>query len=305
MNKQNIKGFDVYTIATRDGLTRASFVPERGGVGTSIVMPGREGPRELLFHYPHLWDPRAKDLPGGWPFCFPICGRLQRQAAVGSYYYDGRTYELPIHGFAWSKPWRVMDAGDDYLEMELRDDEQTRLVYPFHFTVQLRYEIAHQRLFCRQTYTNHGDRPLPYYAGFHPYFATPAPDQGKNQVILNLHANRRMRYNQQLTDIVGELPLLAMPSKITNPELHEQLMQLGEDKELHLIYPNHDVIGMAAEGIEDPNLFPYLQVYSPADQPFVCVEPWMAYPNALNSVSGVRWLAPAQSEHGLLRLWLE
>lgn len=305
MPKQNIKGFEAYTIATHDGSTSATFVPERGGVGTSMIMPGRQGPRELLFHYPHLWDRQAKDLPGGWPFCFPICGRLQRQGVIGSYYYDGRLYELPIHGFAWNKPWRVTEAGEDYLEMELRDDEETRAVYPFHFTVQLRYEIAHARLFCRQTYTNHGDRPLPYYAGFHPYFLTPASEQGKNHVILNFHPRRRLRYNQQLTDLVGEQPLLPLPSPVTHPELHEQLMQLGEDKELHLIYPDRDVIVMAAEGVEDPNLFPYVQVYSPADQPFVCVEPWMAYPNAMNSVSGVRWLAPAQSEHGLLRLWLE
>ena len=96
-----------------------------------------------------------------------------------------------------------------------------------------------------------------------------------------------------------------MPTSVTNPEIQEQLTQLGEDKEIHLSFPNKDVINMVAEGVEDRDLFPYLQIYTPEDKPFVCLEPWMGFPNALNSVSGARWLAPGQSEHGILRLWLE
>lgn len=305
VNRQTIAGFETYTIASNNGLTQATFVPERGGVGSSIIMPGRNGPRELLFHYPHLWDRQTKDLPGGWPFCFPICGRLERQGLLNNYYYDGHLYELSIHGFAWQKPWTVSDAGSDHLLLTLRDDEQTRAVYPFHFTVELLYEIADKRLFCRQTYTNHGDRPMPYYAGFHPYFLTPPPGSGKDRVVVNFHPQRRLRYNQHLTDLTGVQPLFSLPASAANPEIHEQLLQLGEDKELHLSFSDQDVINMAAEGVEDANLFPYVQIYSPADQPFICLEPWMAYPNALNSVAGVRWLAPGQSEHGILRLWLD
>lgn len=292
-----VAGLETITITSKDGLTRATFVPDKGGVGTSIVMPGRQGPRELLF--------QATDFPGGWPFCFPICGRLERQGQLNRYYYDGHSYELPIHGFASRKPWLVSDAGQNHLLLVLRDDEQTRAVYPFHFTVELLYEITERHLFCRQTYTNHGETPMPYYAGFHPYFLTPPPGQGKNRVILNFNPHRRLRYNQQLTDLVGQQPLFSLPAAADNPEIHEQLLQLGEDKEIHLSYPDQDVITLVADGVEDPNLFPYVQIYSPLDQPFICVEPWMAYPNALNSVAGVRWLAPGQSEHGVMRLWLE
>jgi galactose mutarotase-like enzyme len=286
-----------YTITSKDGLTQATFIPERGGSGSSMVMPGEQGPRELLFF--------DKDRFSGWPFCFPVCGRLERQGRLNSYYYDGHEYELPIHGFAKNKPWTVIDSDSEHLLLELRDDEETRRVYPFHFTVQLHYEIANRRLTCRQTYINHGDRPMPYYAGFHPYFLTPPPAQGKAQVMLNFAARRRLRYNQNLTEIVGEQSLFNVPVSVANPEIHEQLMQLGEDKTVHLRYPGKDVLSMAAEGVEDINLFSYLQLYSPPDQPFICTEPWMGVPNSLNSVAGVRWLAPGASEHGVLRLWLE
>ena len=170
VQKQMIGGFETYTIVSPDGSTQATFVPERGGVGTSFVMPGHQGPRELLFHYKHLWDRNSKEFPGGWPFCFPVCGRLERQGQLNAYYYDGHVYELPIHGFAAHKIWEVSEAGKHHLLLVLKDDEQTRSVYPFHFTVELHYEIAHRRLFCRQTYTNHGDQPCLIMQGFIPTF---------------------------------------------------------------------------------------------------------------------------------------
>ncbi|MBS0350343.1 MAG: aldose epimerase [Proteobacteria bacterium] len=274
-------------------------------MAASIVMPGKAGARELLFVPDHLWDRTSKELPGGWMYCFPNCGRLERQGKSNLYYYDGHVYELPLHGFAWTKAWTVVEVKHNSLLLRLRDDQQTRLAYPFHFTLEYLYEITDRTLFCRQTYINHGDRPMPYNAGFHPYFSTPEPGGAKNHVILNFTPRRRLRYNQQLTDIVGELPLFPVPVSVGNPEINEQLFQIGEDKHIYLTYPNGDVINMAVEGVEDRDMFPYLQLYSPPDQPFVCVEPWMGYPNALNSVAGVRWLAPGQKEHGALRLWLE
>lgn len=294
----------IYTITAQDNETKATFLPEKGGMCVSLVAPGKQGPRELLFQYPHLWDMHSRELPGAWFFCFPICGRLERQGIRNAYLYNGKLFELPMHGFARYKSWKVTDAGNHYIHLTLRDDEETRQHYPFHFTVELHYEIAHRRLFCRQTYTNHGENRMPYYAGFHPYFLTPE-DVRKKEVILNFSPRRRFRYNPQLTDLVGEQPLFNLPTSIANPEIHEQLTELGEDKEIHLEYPGGDLIQMAAEGVEDHHLFPYVQLFSPPNMPFICVEPWMGFPNAMNTMQGVRWLDPLQSEHGICRLWME
>ncbi len=287
---------EIYTIASQDSLTRVAFNPDRGGAVTSIIMPGKTGPRELLFQSTEL-------LP--WPFCFPVCGRLEYQGQLNRYCYDGHIYELPIHGFASHSSWQVKSASNNHLCLALRDDEKTWAMYPFHFNVELWYEVSRRTLICRQLYTNHGDRPMPYYAGFHPYFSTPPPQNGKNQVIINFQAARHLLYNESLTDIIGEQELLALPASATDPRIHEQLSQLGENHALSLRYPDGDVIHMMAEGVEDENLFSYVQIYSPADQAFICIEPWMGFPNALNKGEGVRWLAPNQTEHGVLRIWLE
>ena len=59
-----------FTIATPDGRTQASFVPERGGVVSSFIV---EGGRELLFQHNFFWD---KDHGSSIPLVVIIYGIL-------------------------------------------------------------------------------------------------------------------------------------------------------------------------------------------------------------------------------------
>lgn len=300
-----INGFDVYTITSADNNTKASFVPEKGGVGSSITMPDRNQERELLFRHLHFWERNNPNLPGGWPFLFPVCARLERHNVVGDYLYDGKIYNLPIHGFAPYLPWEVSAHTTDTLTMKLCATPKTLAMYPFNFCVELTYKAANKIFTCAQRYTNTGEKPLPYYAGFHPYFLTPSAINGKEKVRVDFKATRHFKCNEKLTDLVGDQELLALPASIADPKINEQLSLLGENKITTLSYPDGLKINMKAAGVEDPNLFNYLQLYTQLEEPFICLEPWMAFPNALNTIQGVRWLKPNQSEHGILKLWIE
>lgn len=293
------------TIASRDGGTRASFIPEKGGVGSSIIMPFNKGERELLFLHDFFWNDEIKDLPGGWPFLFPICARIERDGVAGNYLYDAHLYNLPIHGVSWWLPWEVTSNAPDSLVLTLRDNKQTFQHYPFYFKVELHYLISDGSLTCVQRYTNTGDRPMPYYAGFHPYFLTSTLDADKAQVMINYHPKRRFLYNERLTDVIGEQELFNLPASVADPEVNEQLVELGDDKTITLSFPDGFKLKMLVTGIEDQYLFRFVQLYTQPKQPFICVEPWMGMPNALNTVSGVRWLQPSESESGILHLWCE
>lgn len=295
----------VYTIASTDGSTTASFVPEKGGVGSSIIMSDRHQERELLFRHPHFWERNNSHIPGGWPFLFPVCARLERANIAGNYLYDGQIYNLPIHGFAPYLPWEVTAHTGDTLTMKLCATPKTLAIYPFNFCVELTYKAANKILTCAQRYTNTDEKPLPYYAGFHPYFLTPPATNGKEKVFVDFKATRRFKCNEKLTDLIGEQELLALPASIADPKINEQLSLLGKNKIITLSYPDGLKINMEADGVEDPNLFNYLQLYTQPTEPFICLEPWMSFPNALNTVQGVRWLKPNQSEHGILKLWIE
>lgn len=302
--QQTEHGVKTYTISTKDNSTSMTFLPERGGFGSSLIMPTKQGPREMLYQHDFFWDKEWDDFPGGWPFLFPVCARIGRDGEQGVYLYNGQRYNLKIHGFGWLKPWDVLDDADDMITMRLRYDEETLAIYPFKFEVILRYQVEDGRLMCHQTYTNHGDKPMPFYAGFHPYFLTPAPGEGKDDVMLDYKPVRRFKYNEPMTDLVGDQPLFDLPSSITNPDILEQLTLVDKDKLVKLHYPDGMSIHMEAQGHEDSNLFPYVQLYTMAEKPFFCAEPWMGFPNAINTVEGSHWLKPGESKSGLMRLWI-
>ena len=280
VQKKIIHATEVFTISSSDGSTHASLFPQRGGVGSSIIMPDGDKQRELLFLHEYFWQKELSDLPGGWPFLFPVCARVERNGSMGSYLFEGHIYQMPMHGFAWRSAWEVLeDQKPDELVMGLRDDGSTHSKYfPFSFEIKLFYKVTHGILTCEQVYTNLSDRSLPYYAGFHPYFLTPPPGQGKEQVILDYQPTHQYRYNERYTDLVGECELFQLPTAIVNPKINEQLTKVGTNKVVRLIYPDGFKLQIMAAGIEDSNLFSYIQLYTIPEKPFFCVEPWMSFP---------------------------
>lgn len=302
--KKTEHGVTTYTIHSKDASTSMTLLPERGGFGSSLIMPTKNGPREMLFQHDFFWDKEWNDFPGGWPFLFPVCARIGRDGTKGIYLYDGKQYELDIHGFGWHSAWDVVDEAEDSLTIRLRANEETLAMYPFNFDVVLRYHVDEASVTCEQTYTNRGETPMPYYAGFHPYLAMPEPGKGKDAVKLDYKPIRRFKYNEAMTDIVGEQPLFDLPTSITNPDILEQLTYLGEDKEVRLKLPEGLTIHINAEGLDDRNMFSYLQLYTMADKPFFCAEHWMSFPNSINTLNAVRWLTPGESESGFIKLWI-
>lgn len=292
-------GFDLYTISSADGSAQMTFVPERGGMATSLIFPGADGqPQEFLHCHDFVWDETIEDLAGGWPFVFPICARIARDGEPETYLYDGQRYHMKIHGFSWYLPWEVTKAErEDELVLTLRSNEETLKQYPFSFEVQLHYKISNNQLTCEQVYKNTGNKPMPFAAGFHPYFKVPMP---KDQVMLDYQPVRRFKYNETLTDLVGEQELFATPVSIADPAINENLTQIGENKLLKLNYPDGLSLHMQVISTDRPDLFSYVQLYHMPDKPFFCVEPWMSFPNAMNTVAGMQWLEAGEEVRATL-----
>jgi len=296
-------GIEVCRIEAADGSGEAELVPEWGAIVSSLQLKWRGAPRELLFQHAFFWDRESERTRGGLPFLFPICGRLERDGVAGAYLYDGCRHEMKIHGFSLRMPWTVTGQTASSLTATLRDTEATRASYPFRFEVALQFEVNAGALTIRQTYANTGDVPLPYYAGFHPYYLTPPSGQGKERVRIGYDMAAMYRCNARLTDVVERLPPAPMPAPVTDPLLHERLTAIGSDREIRLEFPDGMTLHARAEGVEDAGMFRFVQLYTMADKPFFCVEPWMAAPNTLNAVTGCRWVKPGEAEHGLLTVW--
>jgi galactose mutarotase-like enzyme len=302
MHPTRQNGFDVYTLATPDGSAQADVIPELGAAMSSLRLNGRE----LLYCQPWFWERTPERTRGGFPFLFPACGRLERQGQAETWYWKHRLYRMKIHGFAMRVPWTVTDAeGRQALTLELRDTPETRGQYPFAFHVRLVFRVEPGRLLVEQSYANTGEVEMPYSAGFHPYFLTPEPGQGKEKTRVRFQAIRRLLYNERLTDLVDEAPPPVLPTAVTDPAVQETLTVAGSDNTTRLDLPGGPTICMRAVGERDPAMFPYVQLYTMPDRPFYCIEPWTGHPNVLNSVWGARRLAPGAEERAVLRVWTE
>ena len=299
-------GYELREIQSPGGRLRMAFVPELGGMGVSLICETTQGVRELLWLHDDFWKEGSTQHYGGWPFLFPICARLERDGIPECYLYRGRRYQMPIHGFASRIPWRVEAEEEHSLRLMLRDNEETRRQFPFSFEVELDYRLLDEEVVCTQRYRNTGEQPMPYYAGFHPYFATPGSAEGKEACQVELHPTCRYVYNSRLTDTVDTVEAIKFPIPITEPGINEQLFRVrpGELRAV-LTLDEGRRITVEASGGADNGMFPFIQLFTRPELPFFCVEPWMGAPNTLNAVEGSRWLGPGEEEHGVLRVRVE
>lgn len=128
----------------------------------------------------HLRDAEGRELmtdadPAFWsgraPLLFPIVGRLMGD----KYRLDGKEYPLPQHGFARRQAFDLIEQAADRAVFRLADNDATRAVYPFAFTLDAAFTLTGPTLALDMTVTNSGDRDMPASFGFHPAFAWPLP----------------------------------------------------------------------------------------------------------------------------------
>lgn len=133
--------------------------------GAELTSLRDAGGRELMSDGdPAFWTGRA-------PLLFPIVGRLNGDV----YRYEGREYALPQHGFARRQAFTLFDSGPGRVVLRLADNDETRAVYPFAFTLDAEFVIEGATLAISVTVVNRGPRAMPASFGFHPAFAWPLP----------------------------------------------------------------------------------------------------------------------------------
>lgn len=236
-------------------------VAEHGAEITSIQLEGIE----------RMWDADLAFWGRTAPVLFPIVGALKDN----SYRYEGQTYLMGQHGFARDMDFTLTDQTEDKLEFTLFDNEETYEKYPFHFQLQIIYEVFQNQ--CRVTWKvkNMDDKTMYFQIGGHPAFACPC----EGGMIRDDYSVR-----------AGESPLLEVAflenGLLSNEkELHSNEFVLEEDTfardafilqnetigRLELVnhLSNQVKVRVSAD-------VPAWGIWSTADKkaPFVCLEPW-------------------------------
>jgi galactose mutarotase-like enzyme len=161
---------------TAPGGDQLRVVPERGGLLAGWRCGGVE---RLYFDAERFADP-AKSVRGGIPVLFPVCGNLpdgQLHLAQGD-------VAMPQHGFARDLPWTLEPLADGLgIRLQLSDNDATRAMYPFAFSLVLEYRLEPNALDIRAVVCHEPVRPepvspdsgrqappMPFAFGLHPYF---------------------------------------------------------------------------------------------------------------------------------------
>ena len=278
-------------IRSPDGSTSATIHPERGADVSSLIMPRDGRAVEWLYRRENFWTTIVD--AGGSPFLFPVCGRHRLPGKPGVYIWEGVEYTMPLHGFGMYRPWKIASVTDNQVTVTLVSDDQTRAMYPFDFSVSLEYRVEAGVFTCRHAVTNHGASSMPFASGFHPYFQLTENELVSCWVTGTFEAIGH--YNADFTAIAGWDPVGASVPAVEAARAN-QFIRLRSTDPVHITVGGKTIAVLHVSGSESDTPFSYIQFYRSGSDPFICVEPWMDLPNALNRLSGAVQLNPGETQ---------
>jgi galactose mutarotase-like enzyme len=267
------KQYKTYILSDEAAQSQIEVVPERGGIITRWRIQGQE----IFYMDEERYANPELTVRGGNPILFPICGNIQDN----TYTYNGKQYSLKQHGFARNLPWEVTDQVNQEdkasLTVVLASNKETKAVYPFEFKVAFTYEIQGNSLHIGQEYTNLSSEPMPFSAGFHPYFWV----QDKSQLEFEIPGNEyqdnitkeTQPYNGNFDFSRDEID--AAFTQISGQSA--KVVDKGRQLNLRLDYDN---------------MFSTLVFWTVKGKDFYCLEPWSAPRNAMNTGNNLTVLEP-------------
>lgn len=131
-------------------------------VGAELQSVKKDGIEYLWNGDPVYWKERS-------PLLFPYVGRFTE----GKYLLAGKEYEMNIHGFARKLPFQAVYREEDMITFELRDNEETFKEYPYHFILQVSYELKDNEIAVTYRVSNCSKDTMYFGIGGHPGFRVP------------------------------------------------------------------------------------------------------------------------------------
>jgi galactose mutarotase-like enzyme len=228
----------------------------------------------------YLWNGN----PAYWgkfsPVLFPVVGGLKNE----SYVFGNKSYQLPRHGFARDKYFKVEQISNTEAAFTLTDDAQTKEVYPFAFRLRLIYRLQQNSLSCTYEVYNPGNTGLLFSIGAHPAFAVPLVDKlVYGDYYLSFNQPEKLYRHKLINGLIDDrtIPVHLAGNKI---QLEESLFY--EDA---IVLKNLQSNQITLASNKSPhglhfrfNGFDFFGIWAAKDAPFVCLEPWCGIADGVN-----------------------
>jgi len=247
----------------------------------------------------YIWNGDPLFWPKHSPVLFPVIGALKD----GSYIYKGKTYQLPRHGFARDYEYNVEQMSDTEVLFTLASNEETLSVYPFEFSLGLRYKLVGDKLSCTYEVSNPGSKNLLFSVGAHPAFNVPLQDGvAYTDCYLEFEKDSELTFHKIKGDLIDDETVTIVLEDSRLPLTHE----LFYDDALVFKRLRSNVISIMnyknSNGIHfDFDDFPFFGIWAAKDANFVCLEPWCGvadgihHDQQLEKKEGILSLTPGES----------
>lgn len=221
----------------------------------------------------YIWQANKNVWARHAPVLFPIVGKLKN----GKYSINSKTYELPQHGFARDSEFICIEQNECNLVFELVASEYTLTLFPFHFSLQIKYKLIHNNIEVSYSVFNPDSNDLYFSIGAHPAFNCPLQaNESFNDYQLHFEKNKLFKIN--------ELNQGLITSQQNNLQLNNNKLQVSKqlfDNDA-LVFINSQIneVTLVSElsnhGVKlISKNWPYFGIWSKKNQEqFVCLEPW-------------------------------
>ena len=277
----------------QNGILSAAINPK----GAELYSLELDGIERIWQGDPAIWGRHA-------PLLFPFIGRLKDQ----QYELDGQMIQAPMHGFCRDRMFETVEADDLHVRYRTQDDEETRAVYPFSFTLEVEFRLEENTLIKRHTVTNRSDREMPFELGGHDaYRTTLIPGETMADYAIAFEGVDHLE--PFAMDETGTLDLPKGYIPLEGPLLTKLPQDVGLDTIVLEGLPVRKATLVSRKSPRKVTVefedFPYLGIWTAQKgvvTNYICIEPWSTLPDGhfmgrkLTDKPGIVVLAPGESK---------
>ncbi len=293
----------------KDGV-EAYIAPQKGGELSGLCIFFHNQWHELL--YRALDYDNTKGWRGKAPLLWPAVGRNYASNADEennklSYFYNGKYYKIPIHGFARFNKWHVermfADRKKAEVVLSMKDSQSSRKMYPFRFKIYVihiitngKYKAAYYVIANKNNKTN-----MFFSIGNHITFNVPLV---KTSLLDSCYFETPLSVKYILDDRgipTGEIQQCSFKPKVPITDLKvNKAISIGgflkNDPWVKLYDPSGLSIKLSQHAEFLPNL-PFVQfnIWGDVATGYFSMEPWTGLQNSFNSHKGLIYLCPGKS----------
>lgn len=109
-----------------------------------------------------------------WKRYAPVLFPFVCNTSTKKYFAGGIEYTMPTnHGFARDSEFSLVEVNDNSVTFELASSDETLKVYPYKFSLLVKYSILDNKILVENTVVNADDKSMYFYLGSHPAFNCP------------------------------------------------------------------------------------------------------------------------------------